>query len=420
MIHKDILNIYLYSKHDWFIENTEKFLNNFDLKKVQDYELIVISNLEEIKDHFKVWDILIIDSYSMTDIHIGFKEVLNFTNYSDNIIWFINDQDHILLEIIKKELNIFLLPTYKQNEHIEEYKKILFLILAKSYQRFKDIKTTKSIEKNFQNNKNQNLTIIAIDSTTIQLINNIEKLATYPGDINILFLGPTGTGKNLFAEYFHYLRELHKGEKLKYQYVDVLPISKDLINSHFFGHKKGSFTGAINDSRGLIEDAQGGVLHIDELGDSIEFQNNLLNLLERKEYRSVGDTKTKIFSGDIIVSTNVDIFDKSLFREDLIERFNFKIRLDALNRRPKELDFLINKFEKEILTPNDKRLDDQAKIFLLNQDWPRNIRQLENFFRECNLKEEEIINRDIAEEIYQRTIPTIFKSNQEHFPSIIA
>jgi DNA-binding NtrC family response regulator len=168
--------------------------------------------------------------------------------------------------------------------------------------------------------------------------------------------------------------------------VNCTALSPALAESELFGHKKGSFTGAVEDKVGLFGKADGGTVFLDEIGDmSPEIQSKMLRVLETGEVRRVGDVTTEKVKVRIIAATNRDLEDaiqRGNFREDLFYRFNsFSITLPSLRERREDIPLLSHHFLRKAVAKVNKRVDQisaQAMECLINYSWPGNLRELEN------------------------------------------
>ncbi len=204
-----------------------------------------------------------------------------------------------------------------------------------------------------------------------------------PTDTTVLLLGETGTGKELFAQAIH---NSSKRSAKKFMAVNCSAIPKDLQESEFFGHKKGAFTGAVNDKKGYFEEANGGTIFLDEVGEmSLQTQAKLLRTIEEKTYLRVGDPKEHTLDIRIIAATNRDLkaaIADGTFREDLYYRLNtFTIHLPSLAERPDDLDILISYFVDYYSEKLNKKIDNVRADFtdtLKSYRFKGNIRELKN------------------------------------------
>jgi Nif-specific regulatory protein len=202
-------------------------------------------------------------------------------------------------------------------------------------------------------------------------------------DISVLLEGESGTGKELVARAIHY-NSHRKDKSFVAQFCGNL--SENLLESELFGHKKGSFTGAINDKRGLFEVADGGTFFLDEIADiSPVIQAKLLRVLQEGTFRRVGDTEYRHVDVRIISATNKNLkseVKKSNFREDLFYRLNvISITMPPLRERRSDIPLLVHHFLHKISDKSGqktKRLTPDAMRALTNYSWPGNVRELEN------------------------------------------
>jgi len=204
-----------------------------------------------------------------------------------------------------------------------------------------------------------------------------------PTDTTVLLLGETGTGKEVFAQAIH-----NAGRRTGKPFIalNCSAFTKELLESEIFGHKAGAFTGATKDKRGLIEEANGGSLFLDEIGEMhIDLQSKLLRVLETNEFIKVGDTKPTKVNVRIIAATNRDLkqeIKEGKFRDDLFYRLNvFSIHLPSLRERKEDIPLLANHFLKISADRTNKRITGMTKEFighLQRQEWKGNIRELKN------------------------------------------
>ncbi len=204
-----------------------------------------------------------------------------------------------------------------------------------------------------------------------------------PNDTTVLLTGETGTGKEVFAQAIH-----QAGSRAGKSFValNCSAFSKELIESELFGHKQGSFTGAIKDKKGLIEQAHAGTLFLDEIGEMpLELQAKLLRVLETSEFIRLGDTETIKVNFRLIAATNKDLKTESeehRFRSDLYFRLNvFQIHLPTLRERKKDIEALATLFVKQFSDRTNKKPLSISKEYmekLEHYNWPGNIRELKN------------------------------------------
>jgi Nif-specific regulatory protein len=238
--------------------------------------------------------------------------------------------------------------------------------------------------------------IIGNSSPMREVYSLIEKIARTR--ITVLILGESGVGKELVANALHYNSASAEGPFIKF---NCAALPESIIESELFGHEKGSFTGADSLRKGRFEDADGGSIFIDEVGElSLPMQAKLLRVLQEKTFERVGGNKPIKVNIRIIAATNRDLKKMILegkFREDLYYRLNvFPITIPPLRDRGSDIitlaDYFILKFAKE----NNKlvkRISTPALQMLMNYSWPGNVRELENVMeRAVILCEDEVIH----------------------------
>ena len=203
------------------------------------------------------------------------------------------------------------------------------------------------------------------------------------GNSTISILGESGTGKELVARAIH-SRSSRKNNP--FIYISCGAIEENLLLSELFGHKKGAFTGAISDKKGLLEEADGGTFFLDEIGEAPpSFQVKLLRVLQDKEFKRVGDTKNIKVDVRFISATNKNLLEltkKGLFREDLYYRLHvIPVELPPLRERKEDIPILAEGFLKRFSGNNKRNIkgfNPGAMEFLERFDWPGNVRELEN------------------------------------------
>jgi DNA-binding NtrC family response regulator len=204
-----------------------------------------------------------------------------------------------------------------------------------------------------------------------------------PSKSNVLITGETGTGKGLVAQAIH---ESGPRKDRPFIAINCGAIPENLLESELFGHKKGAFTSAVEDKKGLITMANEGTLFLDEVGElPPALQVKLLHVIQAKELTPVGDTRAISVDVRIIAATNADLMQRvkdGRFREDLYYRLNvIEIPLPALRDRRDDIPLLIKHSLKTFADEAGKNIHDvdyEAMKALLGYDWPGNIRELRN------------------------------------------
>lgn len=209
----------------------------------------------------------------------------------------------------------------------------------------------------------------------------IQKVA--PSDARVLITGPNGAGKELVAHSIHSLSERSKQPIVE---VNCAAIPSELIESELFGHIKGSFTGAIKDKQGKFEQANGGTIFLDEIGDmSLVAQAKVLRALQENKVSPVGSDKEVKVNVRVLAATNKDLkkeIEAGKFREDLYHRLSvIEINVPSLDERKEDIPILVNHFSKQIAEEQNsavKEFDKKALETLQNFSWTGNIRELRN------------------------------------------
>jgi two-component system NtrC family response regulator len=204
-----------------------------------------------------------------------------------------------------------------------------------------------------------------------------------PSRSNVLITGESGTGKELIAQAIHQ----HSPRKDKpFIVLNCASLSETLLESELFGHEKGSFTGALARRRGRFEQADGGSLFLDEVGDvPLPTQVKLLRFLQEREFERVGGSETLRVDVRVVAATNMDLrklIAEGKFREDLYYRLNvIQIVMPPLRDRKADIPALVDHFLRRYAAENEKQvtgIDEAALQGLIRYDWPGNIRELEN------------------------------------------
>lgn len=221
-----------------------------------------------------------------------------------------------------------------------------------------------------------------------QLFNYVRLVA--PTQMSVLINGASGTGKEYVA---HRIHQLSKRADKPFVAIDCGSIPKDLAASEFFGHIKGSFTGALSDKVGAFEEANGGTLFLDEIGNlSYEVQVQLLRALQERRVRRIGSVKEIKVDVRLVTATNENLKEaiaKGNFREDLYHRINeFTLYMPSLKDRTEDIllfaNFFLDQANKE-LERNLVGFDAEACDALQRYDWPGNLRQLKNVVKRATL-----------------------------------
>ncbi len=219
------------------------------------------------------------------------------------------------------------------------------------------------------------------DENVMQVFEMAGRVA--PTDATVLILGESGTGKSVLS------RALHQGSQRSNEpmvTVHCPSLSKELLESELFGHRKGAFTGAVSDKRGKVAEADGGTLFLDEIGElPLELQPKLLRLLQDRAYERVGDTETQHADIRLVSATNRDLqeeVNQGNFREDLFYRLNvITLEMPALRERKNDLVPLSESYVQFFAQKMGRKLtglSPSGMAAIRAYDWPGNLRELRN------------------------------------------
>ena len=243
-------------------------------------------------------------------------------------------------------------------------------------------------------------------------------LQVAPTDLSVLITGESGVGKETFPQIIHQNSPRKHGQ---YIAVNCGAIPAGTIDSELFGHEKGSFTDARSERKGYFEVADGGTLFLDEVGElPLQTQAYLLRVLESGEFMRVGSSKVQKTNVRIVAATNVNLaqaVSQGKFREDLYYRLNtIPIQIPPLRERSEDILLLFRKFASDCAEKYRMpsiRLDDDARMLLINYRWPGNVRELKNITERISVIEE---NRDISAEVLRLYLPNV---EMEKFPVLV-
>ena len=236
-----------------------------------------------------------------------------------------------------------------------------------------------------------------------------------PTDMSVLIMGESGTGKEVVAKLIHLKSERRNKPFIA---VDCEAIPKEIASSEFFGHIKGSFTGAITDKKGHFEEANGGTIFLDEVGNlSYENQIQLLRALQERRIKPIGSSKEIEVDIRVLAATNEDLLEavnKGDFREDLYHRLNeFAIKVPSLSERKDDLMIFASYFleiANEKLHKNVQGFTERAVQKMLNYNWGGNLRELSNVVKRATLL-------TTTDYISENELPDFVMSETRHFPT---
>ncbi|MGE4232207.1 MAG: sigma-54-dependent transcriptional regulator [Bacteriovoracia bacterium] len=313
---------------------------------------------------------------------------------------------------------IFMTAFGSTDAAVKAMKEGAFYYLAKPFQ-LEDVKVLlqRALEDTLLKKENQTLknevkkefsvdSIIGKSTAMKRLFDMIERVSKTK--TNILITGESGTGKELVARAIHYSGTL---KNKPFVAVNCGAIPETLIESELFGHKRGSFTGAVSDKQGLFEVADTGTIFLDEVGElPMSMQVKLLRVLQDRKFRAVGGTEDISVDVRVISATNRNLeesISKGTFREDLFYRLNvINIRTPALRDRREDIPDLIEHFLTKYSLGMGKQVDSiskEALAALLHYDFPGNVRELENIM-------ERAVALEGTSEVSAKSLPTAIQN----------
>src|ERR1044071_1477451 len=255
--------------------------------------------------------------------------------------------------------------------------------------------------------------MIGRDTRMCRIFETIRTAA--PSDASVLIEGESGTGKELIATAFHMQSQRAAGPFIR---INCAAIPHQLIESELFGYKRGAFTGADRDKRGLIEAARGGTLLLDEIAEMpTHLQTKLLRVLQERRLRRLGDEREMDVNFRLVSATNRNttaLLDEGLLRKDLYFRIStIKIKVPPLRERLDDVPLIANRFLKRFNEQYGKRIHDIAPdtvMRLVRYDWPGNIRQLESVIERAVLfcSGRELLPNCLPEEFQTRLTSSSF------------
>jgi DNA-binding NtrC family response regulator len=278
------------------------------------------------------------------------------------------------LKALKLKVDDYLIKPFVYDEVLTSFRELTKKTILKETE-----KIIQATEENF-------FSIIGESLEIKLLLEKIKKIANTP--TNILLLGETGTGKELFARAIH---EASYRKKKPFVAINCASLPENLLESELFGFVKGAFTGATSDKKGLLEIADGGTLFLDEIGDlPLSLQAKLLRVIEDKEIRPLGSVISKKVDLRFISATNKNLIEavkEGNFREDLYFRLNvITLQIPPLRQRGKDIEILAYHFTRKFaikMGKNIKKIEPQAIQILLKYPWPGNIRELQNVIEQA-------------------------------------
>src|SRR5437867_3622530 len=257
-------------------------------------------------------------------------------------------------------------------------------------------------------------TIIGTSDEMVRIFKMVDKVAD--SEATIMIQGESGTGKELVAREIHYRSRRATGPLVS---INCGAIPRDLLESSLFGHVKGSFTGPVKDSAGLLQVAEGGTFFLDEVGETpLATQVKLLRALQEREIIPVGGTQPIKIDCRLVAATNADLereVAEGRFRADLFYRLNvIPIKLPALRQRRDDIPLMIDHFLKRHASNGNapKIVNKDALELLMKYDWPGNVRELENVLERATILDE-------GGTIGPEGLPDVIRFGESHRGSLV-
>jgi two-component system NtrC family response regulator len=293
----------------------------------------------------------------------------------------------------------------------------LLLMLQKVIERSTLIKENKELRTQLQD-RYQFTNIVYGSSVMEEVMGLVARVA--PSQATVLIRGDSGTGKELIANAIHYASPRSQKPLVK---VSCAAIPETLLESELFGHEKGAFTGATQRRVGRFEEADGGSIFLDEIGDlSPSTQVKLLRVLQEKEFQRLGSNLNLKTDVRVIAATHRNLeeaIQKELFRQDLYYRLNvISIVLPPLRERREDISLLIDHFLKKYSEENQKSITDiskEARALLLRYPYPGNVREMENLIERAVIlcRGEMITTQDLPFHLREEKSETLWESSEK-------
>jgi len=281
------------------------------------------------------------------------------------------------------------------------------LVVKKALERREIALENRRLRRELQSIRERSSDIIGASREMQAVFKLVEKVART--DATVLVRGESGTGKDLIAREIH--RQSLRAAK-PFVSINCAALPETLLESELFGHARGAFTGAVSTKRGLFEEADGGTVFLDEIGDvSLALQAKLLRFLQSKEFIRVGETSVRRVDVRVIVATNRDLeeaIERGDFRRDLYYRLNvITVHLPPLRDRREDIPLLAKYFARKYassLLKGPVTFSKEAMAALVAYDWPGNVRELENAVERAVVLAEgsELSLEDLPDEIVRR------------------
>ncbi|MDG0816328.1 sigma-54-dependent transcriptional regulator [Bdellovibrio svalbardensis] len=386
-----------------------------DFLKAQNYESVVYASPVEALQNLSEEISLVITDLKMPQMDgmTFIQEALKLHPTLPIILVTAFGSIETAIEATRKGAFHFLTKPLKLNE---------LLVYVEKALHFRNIQRHNLVLKNELRTQHSFAGIIGKSSAMQNIFDLIQRIA--PSNANVFIHGDSGTGKELVARALHKLSS--RADKA-FIAINCTAIPDSLLESELFGHAKGSFTGAHQRKKGLFEEAEGGTIFLDEIGDmDLSLQSKLLRVIQERRVRAVGDNVDKPVDVRIVVATHKDLktaIRDGRFREDLYYRLSvIPLTLPPLRHRREDIPLLANFFLDKYNAQNGRHISGftpAAIAQLLNLNWDGNIRELENVIeRAVVLCKDTVIDKSDLPDGEANSSESLFAQASEHLPTL--
>jgi two-component system, NtrC family, response regulator HydG len=398
-----------------------KLLDKFLIKKAYDVTLAFSATEARLAIKKESFDLILMDIRLPDSDGIGLMMEFKTSNPEIPVVLMTGYSDvNTAVKAIKNGASDYISKPFNPDE--------VLLVITNAMQLPEKETPTKKKEPNKQQAPPKEEFVKGISVASKKLLDHIQLLS--PTDMSVLIIGESGTGKEIIAQSIHQQSNRSNNNFIA---VDCGAIPKELATSEFFGHLKGSFTGAINDKIGYFEAANGGTLFLDEIGNlSYENQIQLLRALQERKIKPVGSNKEINVDIRIITATNEDLREavkNGDFREDLYHRINeFSILSPSLTDRDEDLmifaDYFLEKANEQL---HKEIIGFSPEVITIFQkyNWPGNLRELQNCIKRATLLsrgnyiESDVLPAEFFQTQNQQNTNTAFSLSENEKETII-
>jgi len=408
-----------------FIDDEPDVITNLQFSLGKEYNIEGVNDwqLAQVRLEKKNYDLILLDLdlENSGKYEKGFKNIALLKNYYPEtpIIIVTNDRrQDTAVKAMDEGADYYL---WKSAFDVKKWKKQINKLTTNKYfkKKLEQLERERQIlHKRLNDANTEKYPFIGVSDQTIEVKETLKAIAQMPDNITVLLIGETGVGKEVAAHYF-YANSLRNN--YSFEAVNLSAITPNLLESTLFGHKKGAFTGATQTTKGYFEQADKGILFLDEIGEiSLEIQVKLLRVIQDKKIRIVGDDKDLELDVQIITATNKGLkkaVEENEFRGDLFARLKaYPVNIPPLRERKEDILPIIAYYLKVSEKIVKKEIiDDIALDKILSYNWPGNIRELVNTIKYMEIrkivKKKNLIDADCLPEEIANYEPADFSIN---------